>query len=126
MPELGSDSEAPITQNPLQLALLDVSHAMRLIPHLIVTSVAIEALLACLFILFPVGPCSAPVIGIGIVYLRYPALMFAGHVLGITAYGRQLVLVPLLMVPVWVALLFVLRFLFRWIAGRTDLGGNAT
>jgi hypothetical protein len=60
------------------------------------------------------------VIGIGIVYLHYPARMFAEHVLGITAYGRQLVLAPLFMVPVWVALLFVLRFIFRCLAGRTD------
>jgi len=99
---------------------------MRLIPNLIVTGVAIEALFAGLFILFPVGPCSAPIIGIGIVYLHYPALMFAGHVLGITAYGRQLVLAPLLMVPVWVALLFTSRFLFKRIVGRTDYSETPT
>lgn len=98
---------------------------MKLLAHPILSAVAIESLLAGLFVAFPVGPCAAPIIGIGIVYLHYPVLQFAHHVLGVTAYGQQLLVAPLLMLPVWVALLYTVRFVFRSRHKHDDSHTNA-
>ena len=85
---------------------------MKFLSHPILSAVGIESLLSGLFVVFHVGPCTAPVIGIAILYLHYPALLLAGRIAQLTGWW-DLAMTPLLMLPIWIALLYLLRFALR-------------
>ena len=78
----------------------------------VLSGLLLEALLILLFCLFPAGACNAPFLGIVVVYLHFPALLFVEGVLGIGFSAKQLLLSAGLMVPVWIALFFLLRWLW--------------
>lgn len=93
---------------------------MRLVlRHPVWSGLALEGALIVLFMLFPCGSCNWTAAGGLVVYAHYPALLFVEDVLGIGFSGTQALLSAGLMIPVWVGLLFALR----WISGRAGLVG---
>jgi hypothetical protein len=77
--------------------------------HPVWSGVGFEAVLATLFLFFPVGPCNAPTVGVAVVILHYPAGIFVERVLGIDFSGAQLLLSAALMIPVWICVLLCVR-----------------
>ncbi len=90
-----------------------------LLRHPIWTGLAFEGVLATLFMLFSVGPCNAPIVGVAVVVLHYPAGFFVERVLGIGFSPLQLLLSAAFMVPIWVSLLFCIRYFLSGAHGRS-------
>ena len=81
--------------------------------HPVWSGLAFESLLAVLFCFFPVGPSNFSFVGIAVVYLHYPAVIFVERVLGIGFSARQALASAVLMAMVWIGALFLLRQVFR-------------
>ncbi len=72
------------------------------------SGLAWEALVVLLFCVFPYGACNSPLVGVAVVLLHYPALIFVERVLNIGS-GTAL-LSAVLMIPVWIGTIYLLRF----------------
>lgn len=78
----------------------------------------IEIVCVGIFLLFPVGSCVAPLPGVVMLYLHYPAFLFSEHVLRLTSDHQHLVVAPVLMAGVWIAALAGLQSLLQRRAQR--------
>lgn len=80
-----------------------------LLHHPVWGGIAIEAFLVGLFVVFPAGPCNAPVVGVAVMLLHSPAAllieMFHIHMSG----QYQAMLIAGLMVPIWVGILAAIQ-----------------
>jgi len=82
---------------------------MNLLRHPIVCGLGVEAALVGTFLLFPVGSCNAPLPGVIVLHLHYPAFLFSQHVLHLTTDAQHLVVAPLLMAAVWISMAAAVR-----------------
>ena len=88
------------------------ANSLKLLTHPFVAGIVIECVLVGLFLLFPVGPCEASYIGIGVLCVHLPAVFLVAG-LGIGESSVQLAAAPLLMLPFWIGLVWLLRFIAR-------------
>jgi hypothetical protein len=89
--------------------------------HPVWSGLAFEGLLIVLFMLFPAGACNSPIVGVFVLYAHYPALLFAERVLDIGFSAKQAMLSAAMMIPVWMLLFSILRWLFTGVLGAARL-----
>ncbi len=83
----------------------------RLFRHPVLSGIGFETLLVALSLCFPVGVCNQPVVGVLVAILHLPAACFVECVLGFPPPEMEWFACVILMVPVWIVLLLLARWL---------------
>ena len=86
---------------------------MKLFAHPILCGLGVEAVLVGTFFWFPVGSCNAPLPGVAVLYLHYPAFLFSERVLRFTSDVQHLVVAPIVMAAVWASIFAVAGYVIR-------------
>lgn len=81
----------------------------------IICGVVFEGVLAALFMLFTVGPCSAPLPGVVVLSVHYPAFFVGTYLLNLHSDVQILLAAPFIMAPIWIVCFYAL---FAVIASR--------
>lgn len=79
---------------------------MKTISLAIVSGLLFEILQIAVFMVFPVGPCNAPLPGVVVCYLHTPSFWVL-NLLGVSWPG-ELLLAPLIQTPVWIVLCYAI------------------
>jgi hypothetical protein len=85
---------------------------MKVLQHPILCGLAVEVMLVAVFLIFFVGPCNAPIPGLVVLFLHWPAAICLRYALPFTSDWQRLILSPLVMTAVWISLFYVLRHYF--------------